>query len=108
MKRHADWRSRARVSVIQVGDTVLIHQRKQNKWSTKFNPVPFHVVRCKGTMITASRKWKVIWKCLSFQKDKFSSTPTEQSVTSDDDDDMRISPEGTIESGPRNDSPSPP
>ena len=58
MKKYADKRSRATVSNIQVGDTVLIRQRKQNKWSTKFDPFPFIVVRRKGTMITASRNGK--------------------------------------------------
>ena len=60
MKKHADKRSRARVSNIRVADTVLICQRKQNKWSTKFDPFPFIVVRRKGTMVTASRNGKYI------------------------------------------------
>lgn len=40
MKKHADKRSRAQESDIRVGDTVLIRQRKANKWSTRFDPSP--------------------------------------------------------------------
>lgn len=52
MKENADKKSRAKFSNIEVGDSVLIYQRKRNKLSSKFDPSPFHMVRKKGTMIT--------------------------------------------------------
>jgi hypothetical protein len=53
MKTYADERTKAKSSDIKIGDTVLARQRKQNKLSTRFDPVPFQVVRTKETMITA-------------------------------------------------------
>lgn len=43
MKEYADKRWRAKTSRIQIGDTVLIRQKKRDKFSTKFDPVPFCV-----------------------------------------------------------------
>ena len=68
MKEHADTRSRAKQSNIKVGDTVLIRQRKENKWSTKFDPSPFRVVRRKGTMVTALRNGKYVSRNTSLFK----------------------------------------
>ena len=68
MKKYADQKSRARASDIQVGDTVLILQRKQNKWSTKFDPSPFQVVRRKGTMVTGLRNGKYVSRNVSHFK----------------------------------------
>ena len=53
MKVHADVRSKAKPSRIDVGDLVLVRQRKQNKLSTRFDPLPLHVISKRGTMITA-------------------------------------------------------
>ena len=47
MKAHADRRVRAQVSDLKIGETVLLHQRKKNKFSTKFDPSPFQVTRKK-------------------------------------------------------------
>ena len=47
MKEHADTKRRAKPSQVKVGDTVLARQRKQNKLSTRFYPVPLEVVRKK-------------------------------------------------------------
>jgi len=41
-------------------DLVLVRQRKQNKFSTPYNPSPFRVVRKKGFMITAQLNGKYI------------------------------------------------
>ena len=43
MKVHAYTRFKAKPSSINVGDLVLVHQRKENKLSTHFDPSPFHV-----------------------------------------------------------------
>ena len=62
----------AKGSDIKFGDIVLIRQRKQDKWSTKFDPSPFYVVRRKGTMITAIRNGKYVSCNISyFQENRF-------------------------------------
>lgn len=93
-------------SNIRVGDTVLIRQRKQNKWPTKFDPFPFIVVRRKGTMITASRNGKYISRNVSHFKKINSPYRNPQSDISDDDD-TDILPENNAETVPRNESPYP-
>ena len=60
MKAYADEKPRATPSKIAVGDSVLARQRKQNKLSTPFDPRPFHVMRKRGTMITACQSGKYI------------------------------------------------
>ena len=80
MKRHADEKSRVKASDIKVGDTVLIRQRKQNMFSTKFDPSPFYVVRRKGTMITAVRNRKYVSRNISHFK-KIESSIVESSIT---------------------------
>ena len=60
MKQYAAQRRRAKDTVIRIGDTVLLHQKKHTKFSTKFDPRPFHVARKKGTMITAVRSGKYV------------------------------------------------
>lgn len=39
----------ARESKITIGDTVLIRQKKKNKFTTKFDPSPYKVVEIRGT-----------------------------------------------------------
>ena len=69
---------------------MLIRRRKQNKWSTKFDPFPFIVVRRKGTMTTASRNGKYISHNVSQFKKINSPYSSPQSDNSKDDDDMNI------------------
>ena len=107
MKKYVDKRSRAKVSNIRVGDTVLTRQRKQNKWSTNFDPFPFIVVSRKGTMVTASRNEKYISRNVSHFKRIYSPYPSPQSDNSEDDDDTDILPEDNSETVPRNESPDP-
>ena len=47
-KRYADSRRNASYSNILPGDKVLVQQERQNKVSTRFNPVPFTVVSKQG------------------------------------------------------------
>ena len=68
MKEYADAKQRARPSQLKVGDTVLARQRKQKKFCTRFDPVPFKVVRKRGTMITASCNGKYITRNASHFK----------------------------------------
>ena len=65
MKEHADKRAHAQVSEIAIGDTVLVCQKKRNKFTTKFDPSPYKVVEVKGTMVTAFRKEKYITRNIS-------------------------------------------
>ena len=87
MKTYADERTKAKSSDIKIGDTVLARQRKQNKFSTRFDPVPFQVVRIKGTMITARRNEKYITRNVSQFKIVDSSLGRDKSMTDDDDED---------------------
>ena len=60
MKFNADKIRQAKRSNIQIGDMVLLRQKKTSKLMTKFDPHPFKVIRIKGTMITATRNEKFI------------------------------------------------
>ena len=53
MKCCADNIRGAKESSIKPGDTVLLKQPKENKFSAPYNPEPFIVEKRKGTMITA-------------------------------------------------------
>ena len=68
MKTYADAKVRAKTSTIKIGDTVLARQRKHNKFSTRFDPLPFRVVRMKGTMVTACHNGKYITRNVSHFK----------------------------------------
>ena len=68
MKAYADKKRRAQQSEIKVGDMVLMKQRKQTKFSTKFDPVPFRVERMKGTMATVVRNGKYVSRNASLLK----------------------------------------
>ncbi len=68
MKENADVRRLAKPHTLQVGDMVLLKQRKQNKFSTKFDPSPFRVTRTKGTMITAARNENYVTRNASLLK----------------------------------------
>ncbi len=52
-RTYADARRRTHPSNISVGDTVLVKQKKRNKFSTNFSPTPYTVVRVKGSKIVA-------------------------------------------------------
>ena len=45
MKANADKFYHAKESTTLVGDTVLVRQKKKNKWSTRFDPEPYCVTR---------------------------------------------------------------
>ena len=67
MKTYADAKVRAKTSS-NIGDTVLARQRKHNKLSTRFDPLPFRVVHTNGTMIAARRNGKYITRNVSHFK----------------------------------------
>ena len=53
MKMYADRKSNVKECDINVGDTVLVKQRKLNKLTTPFSTVRYIVTETKGSMITA-------------------------------------------------------
>ena len=83
---------RARPSKLKVGDTVLIRQRKQNKFCTQFDPLAFKVVRKRGTMITASRNLKHITRNPSHFKVIDLSLDDDQQATDGEEDKLNTAP----------------
>ena len=59
---------RAVERVIQVGDQVLVQQKKTHKLMPLFDPSPYEVIEVKGTMITAARPNHVITRNISHFK----------------------------------------
>ena len=55
MKEYADHTRNTVNHNISTGDIVLVRQRRRNKFSTPFEPIPYIVERVHGTMITAER-----------------------------------------------------
>ena len=68
MKLYADNKRHTRVSDLQVGDSVLVRQPKENKLTTPFNPQPLEVIQKKGSMITAGNSRRSITRNSSFFK----------------------------------------
>ena len=92
MKSYADNRSNAKPNRFQIGDDVLVRQRKRNKFSSYHNPQPYRIVAMKGSMITAENAKHRITRNSSHFK-KIHQTPSNE-VSADDynDDDYRDMP----------------
>ena len=56
---------RAKPLNLEIGDVVQVRQRKRNKFTIRFDPRPFEVVRKKGTMVTACRDGRYITRNIS-------------------------------------------
>lgn len=86
MKEHADKRARAQTYELAIGDLVLVRQKKRNKFTTRFDPAPYQVVRIQGTMITAVRNEKYLTRNVSQFKwiDSSLQGPEDESDVSDD------------------------
>ena len=67
-KEYIDTRRRAKESDIAVGDLVIAKQQYKNKFSSKFDTVPYTVIQRKGTMITAENKKRRITRNVSHFK----------------------------------------
>lgn len=65
MKENADAKRRARPLALKIGDVVLVRQRKHNKFTTRFDPTPFEVVRKTGTIVMVYRDSKYITRNIS-------------------------------------------
>eukprot|EP00794_Sanderia_malayensis_P020681 gene20681-22720_t len=87
MKTSADRTNHAKKSDVSVGDTVLVKERKINKFSTRFNPTLYQMLRKKGSMLTAkSIHRQYITRNISFFKRvKFDF---DLELSHDDDDDI--------------------
>ena len=68
MKMYADKRNHASPCDINVGDYVLIRQKKQDKLTTPYNPQPFLVTTRQGSMLTASSGDKSVTRNSSYFK----------------------------------------
>ena len=68
MKENADKKSGAKERDIQIGDLVLIRQKRRNKFSSNFDPKPYRVVKVKRTTITALRNGHYVTRNISFYK----------------------------------------
>ena len=55
MKAYADQKRQVKLHNLNAGDTTLVKQRRLNKPSPPFEPVPYTVLDVKGSMITARR-----------------------------------------------------
>ena len=73
MKQHAESRNRVKDKELDVGDTVLVKQRKMNKLTTPFESQPYQVTDVKGSMITAGNGRKMITR----NKSMFKPVPIE-------------------------------
>ena len=100
MKEKADKTRKAKSSTIKVGDAVLVKQRKQNKFSTRFNPNPFRVVKKNGTMITAHRNDMSITRNASHFKQVDPSLFHDQSEEEEDDEDVNSKDTNPVEDDP--------
>ena len=83
MKMYADKARHTRKRQINVGDVVLCRQQKVNKFSTKFSPNPYKVIKVKGSTITAQRHSNQITRNISYFKRVNLSGREEQSYPND-------------------------
>ncbi len=68
MKQYADQRRHTKKMQVNVGDLVICKQPKKNKFSTKFNPAPYKVIKVNGSTITAQRHTHQITRNISYFK----------------------------------------
>ncbi|KAI8514170.1 hypothetical protein Bbelb_084940 [Branchiostoma belcheri] len=68
MKKYTDRKRKAKENNIDIGDTVLVSQRKQNKLTPPYDPKPHRVIGKKNTMITAENNGRRITRNATFFK----------------------------------------
>ena len=85
-KEYADKRRNAKESTIEIGDTVLVKQTKQNKLTTRFNKTPYTVINRKGTKVTAENSKHRITRNVSHFK-RVNASVNRQPDSSDSDSD---------------------
>ena len=57
MKRYADSKRYVKDHKVQIGDFVLVPQRKRNKFTTPYRNMKYVVIKTKGAMITARNEF---------------------------------------------------
>ena len=92
MKRYADQKRRAKPVAIAAGDTVLVRQRKHNKYTSAFSPRLYTVRKVCGTQVTAeSADHHVVTRNVShFKRTKCSVTHQQHWTYDDSDDDFDV------------------
>ena len=55
MKAYADGRNNHKASTIQVGDMVLVQQKRKNKLSSRYHPELVRIIQRKGSMVTVEK-----------------------------------------------------
>ncbi|CAB3980919.1 Hypothetical predicted protein [Paramuricea clavata] len=90
-KQYVDARRRTRKSTIKEGDTVLVKQKKKNKYTTMFRPQPYKVIKLnvRYSRVTAQRGDHVITRNVSHFKE-FSGAYRETVPNPESDDDITI------------------
>ena len=68
IKDNADSKVKEKENVIKLVDMVSVRQKKQNKFSAKFDPALYRVAEVKGTMITALQDKRSIMRNISHFK----------------------------------------
>ena len=86
-KEYADKRRNAKESTIEIGDTVLVKQIKQNKLTTRFNKTPYTVINRKGTKVIAENSKHRITRNVSHLK-RVNASVNRQPDSSDSDSDV--------------------
>ena len=64
-RKYVDARRHARNSTIKAGDTVLVKQKKKNKYTTMFRSQPYKVIEVRHSRVTAQRGDHVITRNIS-------------------------------------------
>ena len=88
-KQYVDARRHTRKSTIKEGDTVLVKQKKKNKYTTTFRPQPYKVINVRYSGVTAQRGNHVVTRNISHFK-KFSGAYRETVPKPESEDDITI------------------
>ena len=80
VKQYVDARRHARNSTIKAGDTVLVKQKKKNKYTTMFRSQPYKVIEVRHSRVTAQRGDHVITRNISHFK-KYSGVNGDTTVS---------------------------
>ena len=92
MKYYTDNRYHAKESCLAEGDFVLVRQRKLNKLTSNFDPVPYQIIRRRGSMITASRPNHLITRNIDHFKFLSKKQPPQFAQQNDSEYDFEFDP----------------
>lgn len=100
-REYADKRRHAQPSQLRVGDVVILKQKKKNKFTTRFESIPYTVIERKGTKIVAeNQRHRVVRNASFFKRIK-------DTVTESDDEQYSVSENKTPEEEKNKDVPEP-